>query len=327
MDEITAARFALEAWTSVVGKARLHSMPLVNNPLWRVVAEDGREFVLKRLPEYPPGVGPVEEFRVLTYLQAAGVPVALHVVTDTGAINTVAGDRTYALFPFLPSDPGNHELGSDAAATSHAIGAAIGRLDRVLADCPWQVRSYVDDPASDILGESLAKLPAELTRVVAPFTDRLWAAVAGLPTQRTHGDCNTGNVLVRGTRVSGFIDLDHLPIGPRVRDLSYYLVSRLSQHLSQPETAERDVAAMMAVLGDYVAGYQETCPLSEQELAAVVPLVLLVEIGSASWSLYGWVPNAERYRQSAQAVAWVTAHLDELTEAAGTPPMASVRGR
>jgi hypothetical protein len=32
--------------------------------------------VLKHLPEFPPGVGPVEEYRVLCYLQAAGLPVA-----------------------------------------------------------------------------------------------------------------------------------------------------------------------------------------------------------------------------------------------------------
>lgn len=305
----------------------MDAMPLVNNPLWRVVAEDGREFVLKRLPEFPPGVGPVDEFRVLTYLQAAGVPVALHVVTDDGTITTVAGDRKYALFPFLPSDSGNHELGPDAADTSHAIGAAIGRFDQVLADCPWPVRSYVDDPAPDILGEALPKLPDEVVGVVAPFVDRLRLAVSGLPAQRTHGDCNTGNVLVWGTRVSGFIDIDHLPIGPRVRDLSYYLASRLRPHLSQPETAERDVAAMMAVLGEYVAGYQETCPLSERESAAVVPLILLAEIGSASWNLYGWVPNPERYQQSVRAITWVAGHLDELTEAAGTPPMPSVRSR
>jgi Ser/Thr protein kinase RdoA (MazF antagonist) len=305
----------------------MESMPLVNNPLWRVVAEDGREFVLKRLPEFPPGSGPVDAFRVLTHLQAAGVPVALPVVTDDAAINTLAGDRSYALLPFVASDSGNHELGSEAAVTSYVIGAAIGRFDQVLADCPWQVRSYVDDPASDILEEALSKLPEEVVRVVAPFVDRLRVAVSGLPTQRTHGDCNTGNVLVRGTRVSGFIDIDHLPIGPRVRDLSYYLASRLRVHLSQPGTAERDAAAMVAVLGAYVAGYQETCPLSEQELAAVVPLVLLVEIGSAHWSLHGWVPSPDSYQRSVRAIAWVTGHLDELTEAAGTPPMTSVRGR
>ncbi|WP_020574345.1 phosphotransferase enzyme family protein [Actinopolymorpha alba] len=323
MDDTTASRAALEAWKSFVGTPEIEPMPRVNNLLWRVLAEDGRVFVLRRLPEFPPGVGPVDQFRVLGYLQAAGIPVAPPIVTDQAGLHASVGDRLYELLPFVLNDSRNHELGPDAAATSYAIGAAIARLDKVLAECPWQVRSYVDDPVHDILEEKLPNLPSEVTRPVAPYVDQLRAAVTGLPVQRTHGDCNTGNVLIHGKGVSGFIDLDHLPIGPRVRDLSYYLASRLRAHLADPETAERDAAAMTAVLGDYVGGYHETYPLSERELAAVVPLILLVEIGLASWSLHGWTPSAEAYQQSERAIAWIIAHLGELATAAGAPQMAN----
>lgn len=312
---------ALNAWRSAVDVAELAPLPRISNSLWRVVAKNARVFVLKRLPEFAPGVGPVEEFRVLCYLQAAGIPVALPVLTDDGAIHTKVGDRFYALLPFVPSDAGNHELGPDATATSYAIGAAIGRLDRALADCPWQVRSFVDDPAQQILGEALPKLSAEVTRPVAPLVERLRAAASDLSVQRTHGDCNTGNVLVHRGRVAAFIDLDHLPLGPRVRDLSYYLASRLRTHVCQADTAERDTSAMLAVLGDYVAGYHEAYPLTKQELAAVVPLMLLVEIGGASWCLHGWVTNPDGYQQHVRTIAWITEHVDELTSTAGTPAM------
>jgi hypothetical protein len=67
---------AIRAWRSVVGAARLEPMDKVHNAIWRVIGEDRREWVLKQLPEFPPGVGPVEEYRVLCYLQAAGLPVA-----------------------------------------------------------------------------------------------------------------------------------------------------------------------------------------------------------------------------------------------------------
>jgi Ser/Thr protein kinase RdoA (MazF antagonist) len=310
MDHIAA----LEAWTSVVGdKHEVRPMPIVHNQIWRVEAENERVFVLKQLPEFAPGVGPVQAFRVLCHLQSAGVPVALPVVTDAGAIRAPVGDRFFELVPYVPSDPGNHEVTPAAKETSHAIGQAIARLHRALLDCPWPVESYVDDPAHDILDGTLPKLPAEVADRVRPFVDRLREATTGLPAQRTVGDCNSGNVLVHRGTVSAFIDLDHLPIGPRVRDLGDYLASRLRGQIA--ETAEPPI---VAVLGDYVAGYHDASPLSAQELAAVVPLILLIEIGLVEWFTSSWVPNPVRREASVRAIEWITGHFDELV-AAATP--------
>ena len=311
---------ALEAWQGVVGAARLEPMDKVHNELWRVIAEDGREWVLRHLPEFPPGVGPVEEYRVLCYLQAAGLPVPTPVVTDEGLIAFNAdnlrtdpagkrptGREAYALIPLLPNDRQLRE----SPQLAHAIGAGIGRLDRVLADCPWQVTSFTDDPAREILQERFPGLPEELRALIMPLRDRLYAAVVDLPTQRTHGDCNVGNVLVHEGAVTGYIDLDHLPTGPRVRDLSYYMVSRLSAHVDHG-----DPDSMVSVLRHYVAGYQAICPVSERELAAVVPLMLTVSIGGADWCLQGRTPDHAAYQRELHTIQWLTQRHEELARVA-----------
>jgi Ser/Thr protein kinase RdoA (MazF antagonist) len=295
-------------------------MTTVHNPLWRVTAEDGREWVLKHLPEFPPGVGPVEEYRVLCYLQAAGLPVATPIVTDEGLIAFNAdnlrtdparkqptGKQAYALIPLLPNDS---EL-RESPRLAHTIGAGIGRLDRVLADCPWQVTSFIDDPARQILQERYPSLPEELRALTAPLRDRLYAAVVDLPTQRTHGDCNVGNVLVHDGAVTGYIDLDHLATGPRVYDLSKYLVSRLNAHVDHG-----DPESMAAVLRHYVAGYQGTYPVSDGELAAVVPLMLTIAIGNADWCLHGWVPDAAAYQRELRTIQRLTQRYEEVASAA-----------
>jgi Ser/Thr protein kinase RdoA (MazF antagonist) len=315
MDEYVA----LAAWESVVGAARPEPMDQVHNPIWKVTGEDGREWVLKHLPQWPPGVGPVEEYRVLSYLQASGLPVAVPVVTDTGLIAHNAdnlgtdpiekrqtGTDAYALIPLLPNDPELHE----SPELAHTIGRGIGRLDRVLAECPWHVTSYADDPAPEILGDDYVKLPGELCDLVDPLRHQLWAALTDLPNQLTHGDCNVGNVLVHGGEVSGFIDFDHLPRSPRVRDLSYYLASRLLVH-----RIDGDPSAMAAVLRHYVEGYHAAHPLTDRERTAVVPLLLTALIGGAGWCLHGWVPDPAGYQRNLQAIEWVASRYDELVAA------------
>lgn len=300
---------AVGAWRSVVGEPRVEAMPAAHHPLWRVVAEDGRHYVLKHLPEFPSGIGPVDEFRVLCYLQASGLPVAVPVVTDEGRLTLSAGDRAYALIPFLPNDPAVRE----SVALADTIGAGIGRLDRALADCPWQVSCHTDDPITDTLGDRLHRLPDALHAVVARRADALREALADLPAQLSHGDCNIGNVLVHDGRVTGYIDLDHLAIGPRVRDLSYYLATRLEAHINN---ANGDPDRMAAVLRNYVAGYHSVHPLTDRELAAVIPLMFTIEVAFADWSLHGWVPEPARYQDNARTIRWICKHYEQLGAAA-----------
>lgn len=310
------ARTALTAWASIVNDSTQTAMPRATNPLWRLDGL-GPALVLKQLPQYPPGVPPVVEFRVLTHLQRHGVPVALPILTDDGILHTTVNERQWVLLPYLPHQSSNHELGPGASATAVAIGDAIGSLDRALADYQWPVDSFVDDPIK-VVTEALPQLPEEAIQLVQPFTDLLHDTCANLPVQLTHGDCNDGNVLIDQGRVTGIIDIDHLPTGPRVRDLAYYLASRLSTHLAQPETKEAATTAMTAVFSDYVAGYRQAHPLTDQELRAIVPLMLLIEIGGAHWALNGWETNTTYYQRSLRSITWIAHHFDTLTQSAQT---------
>ncbi len=312
------ARTALAAWASLLDEnTTLTAMQRATNPLWRL-DHAGPGLVLKQLPLYPPGVPAVTEFRVLTHLQRHHVPVALPVVTDQGSVQASVNERQWTLSPHLPQQSSNFELGPGAAASAHAVGAAIGSLDRALAGYPWPVHSYVDDPI-DIITTALPELPREVLHLVQPLEELLHDRCANLPRQLAHGDCNDGNVLVDHGRVNGVIDIDHLPSSPRSRDLAYYLASRLSRHLAGPTTAATATAAMVRVLGDYVAGYHQAHPLTDQELRSIVPLILVTEIGGAHWALNGWETNMASYQRSLHSISWITEHFETLTQAARLP--------
>lgn len=317
-DSEDEARTALTAWASLLDvNATLTAMPKATNLLWRL-DHAGPDLVLKQLPQYPPGVPLLMEFRVLTHLQRHGVQVALPIVTDQGRVHASVNESQWTLLPHLPQQSSNFELEPDAAATAHAVGAAIGSLDKALASYPWPVDSYVDNPI-EVITAALPELPPEVVDLVEPLEGLLHERCANLPMQLAHGDCNDGNVLIDRGRVTGVIDIDHLPSSPRARDLAYYLASRLSRHLANPETADAATAAMTSVYRDYVAGYQQAHHLTDQELHSIVPLMLVTEIAGVHWALNGWEANIASYQRSLRTIRWITGHFDALTQAARAP--------
>ena len=289
-------------WAAVLGTPRIEHLPQVSNPVWLATADDGEVYVLKRLPEHSPGVGLVEEFRVLLHLQANGVPVAVPLITDDGHICARREGVSYILIPRLPTD--------DDDPPGAVVGAAIARLHKALATYAWPIRSFTHDLVPEFHG---LDLPAELMdRTVAPHRDWLIAAMSDLPMQRIHGDCNNGNVLVHEGNFSGFIDLDHLPIGPRVYDVAYYLV-----HLMQDRHRRQDgnSASFLSFAGELLDGYRSEATLSERETVAVAPTMLAAAAGLADWHGRERSYDADKLDENAAAMTWICEHLDELTAA------------
>ncbi|HEU5318243.1 MAG TPA: phosphotransferase [Chloroflexota bacterium] len=117
--------------------------------------------------------------------------------------------------------------GCDQPVVWTNVGAAIARLHRALASHPegivsWhtvrpaQIRDRALPAARDLLADAqLAALEAAFDGVL----DEVCAALAELPEQYIHGDCHGGNILIAAGDVSRSIDLDHLPLGPRIYDL------------------------------------------------------------------------------------------------------------
>ena len=90
-------------------------------------------------------------------------------------------------------------------------------------------------------------------------------ALTGLPCQHIHGDSHSGNILLHHGQVSGFIDLDHLPLGPRVYDLGYLMADLMKNRLYRAKA----LAQCLSVLGALLRGYEEETPLTERERAAL----------------------------------------------------------
>lgn len=276
----------LAAWTSVLGPD--HDLHVGTDRIWYVTTTDGREFVLKKPMSWDPDAPRLRlarEYRILSHLGAAGVPVAAPIITDDGNICAAEGDDLYVLLPRIRFDTGMPEERPDAPDAYRRVGAAIAGMDVALANCPFGIASY-----EIVLDQRLTPETCPLLRVADPALARkldrlaapMRAATAGLPQQLTHGDCHDGNVLLRDGHVAGFIDLDHLSTAPRICDANRWLGNRILWAMQSP--AER-WPIFVTLVDALLAGYDEVGGLSEQERRAIGPALLINELDTAEWCL------------------------------------------
>ncbi len=100
----------LRNWQCRTGSATRWEPLHQKGTVLRVSTESGAAFVLKRLKESASAEEVESEGRVLTHLQAAGVPVAVPFLTDDGRAYVEHQGRLYTLAPaLLDEDHGTYD--------------------------------------------------------------------------------------------------------------------------------------------------------------------------------------------------------------------------
>ncbi len=221
---------------------------------WRLACTTGRWYLKRR----PAGRAGYEV--AITDALSSELPVTRFAVAADGSRWLRLGDGDFLVYPELAGAAVTGLGGAQGVEHAAALGAACARLHQALA------RVAVPVPA-----------PGPLTKPIpAPVASALARAgsSADLPQQLIHRDFHPGNVLFNRGVVSGYLDFDHLIVGPRPLDLSYCLGSILARRL------ERDrprIEQWLALAGGLVSGYLSVAPLRPAELARIAPLTVEVE--------------------------------------------------
>jgi len=252
----------LEDWKTVLGEKVEFDDVSAWRDLWPVTAEDGARYFLKRLGPWR-NLPVADEARILTHLARQGVRVAEFLPTDRATLYAGEVEDSFILIPRLASD---HFNAAELVSLEEKIGGALAELHLALARYPWPANSYAEN-----LGESLEQelmLPPDIAEGFARRRGSMTAALADLPTQLIHGDLTPENVLLRRPEVvSGFIDFDHLPLGPRIWDIAKYVSRRIRLRWRQGSPAPD--LGRLDLLGGFLIGYHKTNPLGSAEIAAL----------------------------------------------------------
>jgi Ser/Thr protein kinase RdoA (MazF antagonist) len=134
------------------------------------------------------------------------------------------------------------------------------------------------------------------------------AALSDLPLQLIHGDCHGGNYLLYRGDVSGFVDLDHLPTGPRVYDIGYLLADMAkARFVGIP--AHDD---WLAHAGQVIAGYERESSLSKREKDALWFVMLATQVLFVDWFLAH--QKDELARKNLAALYWIEQRRREIAD-------------
>jgi Ser/Thr protein kinase RdoA (MazF antagonist) len=311
------ARDALRFWARCIGpiaglEAGHQNWAGEQGTVWAVITARGERFILKDIAGKLNAKRVRTEYDLLCHLQACGVPVAVPVLTDGGQLCRVDGERVYVLYPRLPGD--HHVPGGDMRRVYANIGAAVARLHKALACYPGQIDSWTMDLRHRVFEEAVPRITRALTGddgdrfadIMAALEGEMTAGLDDLPMQYIHGDCHGGNYLLYRGEVSGFVDLDHLPIGPRVYDIGYLLADMAKARFFDNHAHAGWLADFPCVL----AGYQQESSLSGREKDAIWFVMLATQVLFVEWFLGH--DRDDLARKNLAAFHWIYRHGDQI---------------
>jgi Ser/Thr protein kinase RdoA (MazF antagonist) len=309
----------LEDWKTILGeKVELGDIS-PGRDLWPVTAEDGARYFLKRLSPWR-NLPLADEARILMHLAWQGVRVAEFLPTDRATLYAAEAEDSFILIPRLAND---HFDVVELVSLEEKIGGALAELHLALARYPWPANSYTETLGESLEREQELMLPPDVAEGFARRRDSMTAALTDLPTQLIHGDLTPENVLLRRpAAVSGFIDFDHLPLGPRIWDIAKYLSRRIRLRWRQGSQAS-DLGRLDHLAG-FLIGYHKTNPLGAAEIEAlpsgiaagnVLEVSYLQEISAGTLSRRKLPDHDAVLADTVEAARWHLANHEEVAAA------------
>ena len=137
----------------------------------------------------------------------------------------------------------------------HAVGRSE-RADRRTVYLPQTIAGYVQQLLDG--NHVHPALAADFRRLCDTTLHEMTPLFTGVPIQRIHGDCHSGNILDRGSEGLLMIDFDDMMMGPAVQDLWLLL----------PDHAEASRVEFEMLL----MGYEQFLPFDTRQIRLIEPL-------------------------------------------------------
>ncbi|CAI9402809.1 MULTISPECIES: phosphotransferase enzyme family protein [Aestuariimicrobium] len=253
MDDVILEGWPDHGWLTQHWPQLAHiTLTEVNGGGLRMLTEHGAVHVKKR-PRQSVGA----EVWILDELTARGVPVTQLLPSVTGAKHQMHGNDAILVYSEIDGHAWHDYTLPGTDDRVRLVGGAAASLHAAMADI-------------------------DITEAIARglHVRRRRRGTEGLPLQIIHRDFHAGNVLFVGEQVSGYIDFDHLELGPRWVDPLYGSLSVMARLFEAGREDE-----WLPLLESMVRGYHAVSPITDLEVARTVELMIGIEEDFLAWFL------------------------------------------
>jgi len=211
------------------------------------------------------------EFKVLNHLKEDNFPyeTPLPLKNLRGVYISFAKRKPFWVYPKIEGECSRgysqkriKELGK-AMATYHKFVTGI----RVGKDCKWNY-GEIQKNYLFVRGlrpeNKLDKLVKENVEMMEGFLHRVEKMNFKENSVPIHGDFRDGNLIWKGDKIVGIIDFDNIRMGPRVRDISYFIKTALF---------DKDKIRKVWV-NLFLKEYEKASRLNAKEMKTIFPLLI-----------------------------------------------------
>jgi len=299
-------------WQKAIGRITSWETAHHKHSVFLITTNIGKTMVLKKIEHQPTHQRITSEYKVLCYLQKHRIPVSVPILTDDGKLYVKNEGHIFTLSPTISTKSPLTSVNEQERYM--AIGSELGRFHRVMASYPDPIESWTMDLPNKLENEVFPfleqKLDSEqfnqLQQKIISIAPTIAASWEKLPTQTIHGDFHGGNILFDGKEVIGIIDLDHIPIGARLYDISYFLADEVKNRIGDPNR----LASWLASYDHLIIGYTQEVLLTSSEKSALWLGMLITQLLFIEWFVRS--QNEEHVDKNIRVFNWIYDHQQEI---------------
>jgi Ser/Thr protein kinase RdoA (MazF antagonist) len=245
-----------------------------------------------------------KSIHIAKMLRTKNIPVASYLPTAYNKPFLIAENSYFCLMDKV-SGVHINPYEQDHKSTACEIGRIIARLHLAFQELGDSIECWDNDFYGEIAGWVSDELKAKAIQIDVKIMDeclKLKDLYYKLPRQIIHRDMHLGNMLFEEGKLSGYIDFDLSQKNVRLFELCYMTLSLLIDNYTNEERCRQ----WFEIYENIFKGYEEFCPLTEDEKEAAPYMFMCIELLFTAFFLT--IGQADLSKNAQNMLEWLYAN-------------------
>lgn len=241
-------------------------------------------------------------------LAEKGIPVARYYKTIDGKSYYVGGNECYCLMGKISGQHMDPYLGN-SKENGRILGNTVATLHIALKEIEGQIECCEANSIKELNDWIVEKIKIEKIDLRTDIIDDFFAfepLYSTLPRQLIHRDMHLGNLMFDNWNFVGYLDFDISQKNVRIFDICYLGAGMLMGNYQREDRFK----LWREIFDGVVQGYEEICPLLENERMAIPMMFIIIELTFTAF--FSRIGRVEVLQSCIDMVNWLYDNKDKI---------------